>query len=257
MSGLDEGRLLAYLDGELEGDDRAEVAAWLDASDEARAALAEVERRRSVVARAVASLETPAPDVEAARARVMRRGSAARPGWWSRARLAQAAVLVLLLGAAGVSAAVPGSPLGAWLRSVFTDTPAAPAGAAPEGVVPEAEAEGPTDEMGLRVRPAAGVLDVALSGVPADREVVVVLVDSDHGAVYAGRATFRSGAGRIEAAVDAAGAGPVRVEIPRSVASATLRVDGRVWLRKRGERLDFPGPTARVSSDTMRFGGGG
>lgn len=257
MTGLDEGRLLAYLDGELEPGEHAEVEAWLGESGAARAALEGVRERRSLVGRALAGVDVPVPDLETARARIRARVDASNArstvadDAGGRRRLAQAAVLVLFLGAAGASAAVPGSPVRAWLASLLDGGEPAPV---PAAAVDEAS----RDDMGVRVRPSDGRLDIDLADVPGEAEVVVRLVDGERGGVYAPRAAFRSGAGRIEATLaggtDAGGGTDrVRVEIPRAATVATLRVDGALWLRKDGERLDFPGPAALVSADSIVF----
>ncbi|MGD2069896.1 MAG: hypothetical protein PVI57_14590 [Gemmatimonadota bacterium] len=258
MTSLDEGRLLAYLDGEMEPGQRAEVEAWLGQSGAARAALAGVRERRNLVGRALAGVDVPVPDLETVRARIRARvevhgtTATAAAAVGGRRRWAQAAALVLFLGAAGASAAVPGSPVRAWLASLLD-------GGEPSATVPAAAVdEASPDDMGLRVRPSEGRLAIDLAEVPEETEVVVRLVEGERGGVYAPRASFRSGAGRIEAtltggATAGAGTDRVRVEIPRGATLATLHVDGALWLRKDGERLDFPGPAALVSSDSIVF----
>ena len=56
--------------------------------------------------------------------------------------------------------------------------------------------------------------------------------------------------GRIDAAL---APGSVRIELPRAAARASLTVDGRPYLEKLGERIDYPGPPALVEGPRVRF----
>lgn len=265
MTDLDEGRLLAYLDDELDPDDRVRLEARLEESASVRETFGDIRRRRDLVADSLDRLPVVEVDMDAARRRMGERtkGGGSDTGTISRraARrgMAQAAMLVLLLGGAAAAAVIPGSPVRAWLTGAEEEGPPAAGMTAETGGVDDAAIDA-ADDVGIRVRPAEGRLEIDLASVPASWEVVVRLVDDAHGAVYAPRATFSSSAGAIGMRTVAggdAGAGTVRVEIPRWATAVVLRADGRVLMEKDGERLDFPGPTARVSGDTIRFGGVG
>lgn len=247
MVEIGEGRLRAYLDGELTEAERSDVESWLEGDADARAALEELRERGRLVREALALDPAPVPDMTEMRRRIRARleaphaTEAGGPGGF-RPGLAKAAALVLLL-AAGASAAVPGSPIRSWLDSAFADGEGArPAVAATATVA---------DEVGVRVAPADGRLVVVLSATASDDLLEIRLVDTDRGGVFAGMGTrFQSGEGRIEA--DAT-SGAVRVEIPRSARVATVRVGGVVYFEKRGERIELPGPEPVLAGDVYRF----
>jgi hypothetical protein len=106
--------------------------------------------------------------------------------------------------------------------------------------------------VGVRVAVTAAA-EVALTRAAAGGAIEVTWVDESAAAVYAPEGTRFStseAAGRIDAAL---APGPVRIELPRGAARATLSVDGRVYLRKTGERIDYPGPPALVEGQRVRF----
>lgn len=250
MKHPDEGRLLAYLDDELGAEERREVERWLREVPGAAAELEAVRRRNELVTATLARVPVRIADPDRVRERLRERVAepvgrtpVRRRSWQNRSGLAQAAVLVLFL-AAGAAAAVPGSPVREWLGDAFdgrepTDEVAVTAGT-DEG----------RDHPGVRIRPVEGRLLVVLTGLRGG-DLEVKLVDEDRGAVYAPPGSrFRSGDGRVE--VDVEG-GPVRVELPRAAREASVRVDGLVYVEKRGERVEFPGPEGKVETDIYRF----
>jgi hypothetical protein len=94
---------------------------------------------------------------------------------------------------------------------------------------------------------------VTLTGAVVGGAIEVSWVDEDAAAVYAPEGTTFSTSdaeGRIDAAL---AAGPVRIELPRGTLRASLAVNGRVYLEKVGERIDFPGPPALVEGARVRF----
>lgn len=250
MKHPDEGRLLAYLDDELGAEERGEVERWLREVSGAAAELEAVRQRNEVVTATLARTLIPLPDTARVRERLRERlgkpvvrASFWRRSWQNRSGLAQAAVLVLLL-AAGAAAAVPGSPVREWLGDAFDGREPADEVAVTHGT------EESRDDPGVRVRPVEGRLVVVLTGL-REGDLEVKLVDEDRGAVYAPPGSrFRSGDGRVEVDVEA---GPVRVELPRAALEATVRVDGLVYVEKRGERVEFPGPEGDVDTDIYRF----
>lgn len=265
---FEDGRLLAYLDGELSASERASVERLLGEDPEARARLEHVRRRARTVELALAGEAVPIPDRGRIRHAVRRQvgevGRSPEPdldetgpdrgrGWTTRRRLAQAAVLVLLF-AAGASAAVPGTPVHAWLQELLPTDPVE-TGIRSEGVAAEPpEGSAGSRQVGVRVSPAEGRLVVVLTGRDADSEIEVRLVDGPRGGVFASQGTeFSSGAGRIDAEL---ADGPVRVEIPSAATEATVRVDGVVYLEKRGAAVELPGPGAETDGDGFLFHGG-
>ncbi|HSR41671.1 MAG TPA: hypothetical protein VLL48_05860 [Longimicrobiales bacterium] len=262
MSDLTEGRVRAWLDGELEGPDAQAVSASMERDSGARAT---AESLRAREAQATALLELldgpPAPtarvrDVVAeARARRAAETHGRRPSdlparlsWARRSRLAQAAALVLLLAGAASATLIPGSPVRGWLERAFEPDPAPTASPAE---VPGAVG---VDEVGLAVAPEDGRVRVELLGLAAGAEIVVRLTNGSQVAVYAPQGSrFEREAGRIQARAEV---GPVRVEIPEGLASADLLVDGRVYLTKRGDRLDLEVTPADSSATEIRLRAG-
>lgn len=277
---LDEGALRALLDGELAIPDRDAVLRHLEACERCTRA-AEEQRTLSLAAsRALASLDVPV-DLDAARAALAHRTAGGTvpvtratpaPGepcvaprgeapWPPMARLrtsifsrrltrpllARTAVVVLALGGA-VASALPGSPVRAWLAAGWElAVRALGPGPAPAPVVAPAST---APEAGVRVAPSAGRLRILLTS-PAGIQVLVRFTDGEVAGVYAGAgARFRTAPGLVDAAVS----GPeVRVEIPRGVPAATVEVNGRVFLRKAGDRLQLLGPGADTSGAEIRF----
>ncbi|HZD05467.1 MAG TPA: hypothetical protein VE173_11125, partial [Longimicrobiales bacterium] len=73
-------------------------------------------------------------------------------------------------------------------------------------------------------------------------------------AVYGPAGTsWETGAGWVRA--DLPG-GPVRLELPLDLTGADLLVDGRVYLSKRGDRMDLKVPAADSSTTEIRFRAG-
>jgi hypothetical protein len=155
---------------------------------------------------------------------------------------------VLLLGVAGIaSATVPGSPLRAWLGSVFTrapaDAPAAGAAPAPAPAPPVLAEGGP--EAGLAVLPDDNdeVRVVVENAGPALR-IRVRLTDTGRaearGRGAAAAARYASSRGRIT--VTGAAGGELEVRLPRGARRATLTVDGRRYVVLEGGHLTVLAP---------------
>jgi hypothetical protein len=150
---------------------------------------------------------------------------------------------VLLVGVAGIaSATVPGSPVRAWLSSVFGGGAAeAPAAAAPSDsalaapdsappAAPAASASAPAPEAGIAVLPAAGEVRVVVTDADPALRIRVRLTDAGRAEVRgrgaAAGAGFASGRGRITVTGADAG-GELEVLLPRAARRASLTVDGR------------------------------
>jgi len=174
-----------------------------------------------------------------------------RPGWGLGA-LARAAGLVLLLG--GGAAALPGSPVRAWIEEALQD-PVAAVGEAPEPSPAAEAAPAPTGETGVRVRVDEGPIAVVVHGAAPGSRIRVVLAQGRELAVFAADGSrFRSSDGQVEVT---AAAGPIRVRLPRSVLPATLSANGRVYLRWTGTGLETPGPVVTRGEEEVVFEVGG
>ncbi len=249
MNHPSEGVLQAFLDGELAADERARVAAHLEACVDCRAALEELRAAATLFATAVRHGDVAVAEgrLSATRAAIQRRAetrrarpalqilppSGARAATVRRAFL-RAAVLVLLV-AGAASAAVPGSPIRRFFVGLWHETtrllglaPAAPSAPAPVRVAP-APAPAPTPPSGVSVLPAEGQVHIVVLDAARGLKVHVRVLDTDRASVEAdgpaASAHFRTGPGRIE--VSGGGAGDLRIGIPRSAAHATVEVDGK------------------------------
>jgi hypothetical protein len=108
----DDGQFQAFLDGELSLDRANVVERHLLRCPDCRERVAALQESESQVGKALRLLD-PATDMDSARWEARRRWAARRSASY-RKRLAAAAVAILFLGA-GAAAAMPGSPVRAWL----------------------------------------------------------------------------------------------------------------------------------------------
>lgn len=244
-----EGRLKAWLDGELPAEHAEEVAARVEGVPALRRKAEELRARESRTRELLDRLDTRPPPtarvraaVNAARTENVGRptrssapGRHGRKRWARRSRWAQAALLVLIL-AGAASAAIPGSPVREWvLRALGPDPSPAVAPAPPEGAAGRAAA----DETGIIAAPDAGRMRIEIVGLPSGTEIVVRLIDEEGVGVFGpvdARLELEAEVGRIHAR---GVAGPIRVELPRTLRAADLLVDGRVYLMKRGDALNL------------------
>ncbi len=241
----DSGTVQAFLDGEVPEADREAMTAHIDGCTPCSQALAEQREAGTAVARALSSTDVVL-SVEGVRSSIRQRANAQ-----NRARTAipwaRAAVLVLLFGGAA-SAAIPGSPLRSLVDSLFSGDPT---------TAPALVSETATDDSaispsaGVGVSAAAGSVRIVLSEVAPGAEVEVTFVDGVMASVTAGEnATFSTAPGVVE--VSRAGA-PIRVEIPRGVEGATVEVDGALFLRKVGPRIELVGPAEDSTAAAILF----
>jgi hypothetical protein len=256
MTHLDEGRILSLRDAPYGHD--AEALEHVASCEACRSALDAARTQEEVITTALTSLDE-AWDLDAARVAVRarvaeERGRAAQasvvptPQRRMRWSLSRAAGLVLLT-AAGASAALPGSPVRGWLSEVFSSE--ASAVVDPAGVDAPATASAPeSEDAGVRLAAAGGPLQIVVQGLRPAEEVRVRLVPGDEAAVFAPVGSrFTSAVGRIEAV---ATVGPVRVELPRDVTPVALEVNGRIYLRNTAGGLSITGPTfERTESDIV------
>lgn len=246
----DEGTVQALLDGELDPAARAAAERHLASCAACASAAAELRAARDRLRFALRAADVVAP-VEPARAAVRRRAAAAGAGRELRRGLARAALLVL--GVAGIAyAAVPGSPVRAWLAA---DAPAVHEPVAPLAVEPPAERPVEPAVSGISIRPEDGRVRVVLSASdPALRVHARVgdgeLVEVEATGAAAG-ARFRTGPGRIE--VVGAGPGEVHVVLPRAARTAVVEVNGRVRLLRQDGRMQLLGPVEQDDASGVVF----
>lgn len=180
-------------------------------------------------------------------------GPGRRAPRWGRPELAKAAGLLLVF-AAAAAAAIPGSPLRSWLVDVVRPTElASPAPESATGADAEAVSEpvGGPQEVGIQMDPGGGELVVSLSGLPPGAEVQVRLVPGIRSWVYAAEgARFQTRPGAVDAQVPGE---YVRVELARTLALASVEVDGVLYLRKTGDRLELAGPQRDSTDAEIRF----
>ena len=262
MSHPDEGRLRALLDDEVPTEAADQIRAHIVSCSACDERLRRAEETQALATALLNAIDVPAPQ-ERARARFAERSGGERsptraparaparaPGraWFRRADLAKAALLLLGFSGAVAAAVHPASPLRRWLtggpRTVETAAPATDTG-------PTAPAA--PREVGVRVALVPVGVRISLTGVPAGTELDVLWVAEGTAAVYATEGTTfvtSTADGRIQAAV---AGGPIRIELPLGATRASLVVDGRVYLEKTGERIDYPGPPALVEGARVSF----
>jgi len=256
---LGESTLQALLDGELSPPERAAAEAHLGTCPACAAELRDLRALHERATGLLARLDTPAPVAQAQMRMRARRHRAARAIHWPQALLKAA---VLVLGFAGVAAAaVPGSPVRAWIESNVLPHAARPA--TPVLVVadsaavaaPPADASEPT---GVSIGLDGEVMRVVITDASPKLEIVAKLVDSDLAGVLARGpmtkgARFRTSPGRIE--VLNAGAGTLEVKLPRSAVRAAVEVNGRVYVSKHGESLVVQPAATAGGGPSVRVGG--
>ncbi|HEX7051814.1 MAG TPA: zf-HC2 domain-containing protein [Longimicrobiales bacterium] len=242
---INEGRLQALLDGELDAVERAAVATHVEGCTTCGAELDGLRAAAVRLSNALRRLDVPAP-VDRAWARLGQRRAAERAAAVRRALLRAAAMIV---GCAAVAAAaLPGSPVRAWIGEVWggaAEKLAEPTVAPAPAVPVQAPAPGPA---GVSILPSQGRVRILIEGAVPETRLRVRLTSGERVAVYvygASGARFRTGADRI--AVAGAGPGEVRIEVPSSLANATVEVDGRLLVAKDGAQL-------RSTVDSIRPG---
>ncbi len=257
MGHPEEGLIRAFLDGEA-GSRSSTVEAHLRSCSECAGRVREQEETLAILAEGLSLADVP-PALEGPSVRLLEtprvQSSRHGIGHLLRRNLTKAAAVAVLL-SAGAAAALPGSPIHQWLTGL--------GGAAPEEISPVPEtsstedlAEGTAagrevEEVGTSVPVKAGGMTIRI-GKMADRaELRVLLVQGDQASIFAGKGTrFRSEESVMEAWQ---APGSVTVEIPMSAEVVEVLVDGTLFLRKEGERLDTPGPVLGRSQDEIRFG---
>ncbi|MEZ4415290.1 MAG: hypothetical protein R3E10_06015 [Gemmatimonadota bacterium] len=238
----DEGELLALLDGALSPREAERVRAALASDPELADAYEGLCRDARAVTEALLLLDG-AKQAGEADVLPLRRKSAPTP----RVPWARAAVVVLAAGLAGASA-LPGSPVRGWLRTGWERVHGTPTSTARAEDAPQATIE----PLGVRLAPDLGRLRVTVTGAGPDALVEVIFAGEGlAGAYVAGDARFSTSPGRVDVQ---APTGPVRIELPEGATDVELAVDGRLWLRRVGARLEVLGPVIERDDTHIRFG---
>ncbi len=230
---VDDGALLALLDGELDSSERRRVDAHVSACADC---VARRDEMRFATRRVTAALEAldvpeswremPAALREAAESVPvpLARARASRTARLSRRSVAVAAGMTFLLAAGAY--AVPGSPVRGWIDGGLEAVTAwieggsgAPVGAGPSQV---------------SVLPDAGAVRVAVVGGRDGQSLTVRMSDETAASVVAGDANFHVEPGVIEVS---GAAGEIHVILPRGAASASVMIDDTEVVRLEGGEL--------------------
>lgn len=245
---LEEGVLQALSDGELGPFDSERAEAHLAECAVCRDEMDSLHQASLTFSGALRSLDRPIVMAPAFRAPAAR---PARPAidWGA---LPRAAVLVLGL-AGAAAAAIPGSPVRAWVDSLMGEGDAPlPTSAA---VAPAREHLPEPAEAGISISLENGAVRIVLGDVGPGVVVTAALSDGPRAGVFAtgaaAEARFTTGRGRID--VVGAPSGTLRVEIPREAASATLSLNGSVYVVKEGDRLRVDAPDADTTGTEVTF----
>ena len=242
MEHLTEAELQAWLDREIDRDERARASRHLEDCADCRRVLGELraagERFSGVMLRydedlaAEAGDRSPASDV-AARSRTRGDG---RPGSFPR-WAGRAAALVLLFGAAAAAAMVPGSPI----RGLLFGPPAEVVAPAPTPAELRPAPTAVVDGASITVRPQDGILTVRVNDFAPGTRIVVSLVDRAVAVANlpdgAQNARFVVASGTLEVIGAGEVDGVVRVALPRSLRIGVLEIDGGVVARVSGGRM--------------------
>jgi len=213
MRHLDEGMIVTVRDGALVDSD---ALAHIETCASCAQALEMARERQALVTRALDELDSPV-ELDRARARTRSRlGDGPAPPLRAHRRvvalLGRAAALLLL--AAGITYALPHSPLRDWLGP---DAP--PAESAPPG------------SEGLEVDVPLTGLTLEVTPPPEGATVDVVWIDAPHVEVTAPAGTRYAVSGdRVAVSLEP---GPVRIGLPRRAGPISIESGGRTVLRAR------------------------
>jgi hypothetical protein len=250
MPHIAEHELLEYLDRELMADRRAEVDRHVQ---DCAVCAAELEGLRAVSHKFTAALQQfdVAPDYGVDVVLACRKSRGQR--YLALRALAKAAVLVFVVGGAG-AAAIPGSPVRAWVEDAWSNARSL-LGLAAETPSPAAvEVDRPElapGAAGIAVPLLDGRIRVDIQNAAPAALVRVVVTAGVDAAVTAEGASYRTGSGWIE--VLGAGPGIIRIEIPQRAASAIVSVDGALKVLKEGDKLRLLTPAADSSGSELQF----
>jgi anti-sigma factor RsiW len=275
-----DGLLQAYIDGEVTGDEKSSLVAHVSACADCGRELEELQAAAATFSSAMSlfggTSEAAIPAVDAARQRVRSAARSSHTGShepivisleehrasgraarFAAGGLARAAALVLLL-AGGAAAMIPGSPVRRWLAMGWdliagspteTSVPVAvttPAPAPARPMVPGAE---------MSIAPSNGSVRVQVWASAGAGRLKVRLVDSDRATFQADssahQVAFRSARGSIE--ILNLGTADAEIQLPRSLRSAVVEINGKQYLVKEAGQLRTTGPVVSRTDDEVVF----
>jgi anti-sigma factor RsiW len=249
MPHIAEHELIEYLDRELSSGRRADVARHLAACPACAAGLDRLQANSEKLTAALQRFDaTPDYDIEALLALRKSRG---RRHLTLRA-LAKAAVLVFVVGGAG-AAAIPGSPVQAWVQDGWSDARSW-LGLAVDDQAPApsvVEQPGRSRTAGIAVPLVDERVRIDLRDAASDALIRVSLTQGTEAAVTAEDASYRTGSGWIE--IRGAGPGVIRIEIPERAVSAIVSVDGAPKVLKEGDGLRLVSAPGATSTSELQF----
>ncbi len=243
---LDEGTLQAFLDEELPAGERASAAEHMLVCEQCRGAHDDLRRAGALFSYAVSLLDGEAAPA-AATAVGRGEGRARRGGIGS---LVKAAGLILVV-AAAASAGVPGSPVRVWVERIVARDDPEPA-AAPVDAPDEEPAPPVAMPVGLAVVPSGDTLDIVLEDV-SDVTIRLRRSGAEQATVSAAGSAvdpaFESGRGRI--ALRGASGGELIVELPETLTTARLLVNGRLYADVVHGRMEARVPAQERGGDLV------
>jgi Putative zinc-finger len=254
MNHTDSGALIAYLDGELPVGVRGELDAHLAECDSCRSEMAGVRDLAQEFSSAVGLLN---PRIPLLSARVAIEQQADRIRFRRSQRFiasgfAKAAAITLLL-AGAAAATIPGSPVRKWVSDVVARVVGIPQAPLPVATPTQAQ---PQEPGGPAVTvPTGGSVRVSIHALPASAPLTVKVADRDGvflralGANDPVRFVPRSDAS-IEVFDVRTG---LVIELPRSLISASIDVDGRPYYTKDADGERYIGPGAKPTTDGVTF----
>lgn len=234
MTHLPDDELLRYLDGELDAADRGRVERHLEGCPDCRREVASLRRTSERLSEDLERAGLP----EALREFEPTRSP---PGSGTRRGIVAAAATVLLLVAAAGLAAVPGSPLRAWLSESLAEVSA--------WLVDDPE-PAEAAAAGLAVEPHDGAVVVAVDGAERGATVRVRIVNGAYAAVWARGARYHTAAGRVDVREPT---GDIRVQLPRSAVRVELRIDGEPVFVRAGGSVEVMAPGVDSVGDEYEY----
>lgn len=239
MDHLSDERVLAYLDGELPGEETRVASHHLEDCDTCAERLEELRAASEHLSRELRALDVPPPAPAAPTA------ASAPP---ARRRLLIAAMLLLAFTGIGL-AAVPGSPVRGWIERSAERVAAL---FAPEETgMAATSAETAAPGAGVGVRPAEGSVHVDIPDPAPGTVMRVRLIRGDRATVRAPGARYRTAPGRLE--VLEAGPGEIVLELPERAGSARVDVAGETVLTGVDGELRFLTPSVDSAGGEFSF----
>ena len=270
MGHLTDHILLSYVDDELSVDERAEVEVHLGACESCTEDLAALSTARRDLSGGLAWLDVPAPVVSASeiRERLLSRAleqldtpvpeltpdvRPLRRHFLARRPLMAAALIVIFL--SGALAAIPGSPIRAWLKWTVEQV-ALVTGTRPAAPPPDESGEKASRRAAaVSVQPKDGLVRIMITGAAPETMIRLRLLNGGSASVWSVDGRYRTAPGEIE--VLDAGPGEVLVFIPRTMPTALVEVNGRLVAIKEGPDLKLLTPAADSSDTEVSFPAGG